>query len=45
VSWLAYLGEPEFWIRTTQNWQSEMVAVGSMAVLAIYRLFDLDRAT
>jgi fluoride ion exporter CrcB/FEX len=36
VSWLAYLGEPDFWNRTTQNWQSEMLAVGSMAVLAVY---------
>ncbi len=36
VTWLAYLGEPEFWNRTTQNWQSEMLAVGSMAVLGVY---------
>jgi hypothetical protein len=36
VSWLAYLAEPEFWNRTTQNWQSEMLAVGSMAVLGVY---------
>jgi hypothetical protein len=36
VTWLGYLGEPEFWNRTLQNWQSEMLAVGSMAVLAIY---------
>jgi hypothetical protein len=36
VSWLGYLGEPDFWNRTTQNWQSEMLAVGSMAVLAVY---------
>ncbi|WP_458116010.1 DUF6766 family protein [Arthrobacter sp. D2-10] len=31
-----YLGAPEFWNRTFQNWQSEFLAVGSMAVLAIY---------
>lgn len=36
ISWLAYLGGAEFWNRTLQNWQSEMLAVGSMAVLAIY---------
>jgi hypothetical protein len=36
VSWLAYLGEADFWNRTLQNWQSEMLAVGSMAVLAIF---------
>jgi hypothetical protein len=36
VTWLGYLGEPEFWNRTLQNWQSEMLAVGSMAVLAVY---------
>jgi hypothetical protein len=36
VSWLAYLGEPDFWNRTLQNWQSEMLAVGSMAIFAVY---------
>ncbi|HYH32434.1 MAG TPA: DUF6766 family protein [Pseudonocardia sp.] len=36
VSWLAYLGEADFWNRTLQNWQSEMLAVGSMAVLAVF---------
>jgi hypothetical protein len=36
VSWLGYLGEPDFWNRTLQNWQSEFLAVASMAVLAIY---------
>jgi hypothetical protein len=36
VTWLAYLGDPDFWNRTLQNWQSEMLAVGSMAVFAIY---------
>jgi hypothetical protein len=36
VTWLAYLGEPDFWNRTLQNWQSEMLAVGSMAVLGVY---------
>ena len=36
VSWAAYLVEPDFWNRTLQNWQSEFLAVGSMAVLSIY---------
>ena len=36
VSWAQYLAEPEFWNRTLQNWQSELLAVASMAVLAVY---------
>jgi hypothetical protein len=36
LSWGSYLGNPDFWSRTLQNWQSEFLAVGSMAVLAIY---------
>jgi hypothetical protein len=36
VSWPKYLTEPDFWNRTLQNWQSELLAVASMAVLAIY---------
>jgi hypothetical protein len=36
VSWLAYVGKPDFWSRTLQNWQSEFLAVGSMAILAVY---------
>jgi len=36
VSWLHYLGSSDFWSRTLQNWQSEFLAVGSMAVLSIY---------
>ncbi|MEV4512414.1 DUF6766 family protein [Dactylosporangium sp. NPDC049525] len=36
VSWLDYLTEPDFWNRTLQNWQSELLAVFSMVVLAIY---------
>ena len=31
-----YVGTSDFWNRTLQNWQSEFLAVGSMAVLAIY---------
>jgi hypothetical protein len=36
VSFTQYLGTPDFWNRSLQNWQSELLAVGSMAVLAIY---------
>jgi hypothetical protein len=36
VSWIDYLGTPNFWESTLQNWQSEFLAVGSMAVLSIY---------
>jgi hypothetical protein len=31
-----YVGTSDFWNRTLQNWQSEFLAVGSMAVLSIY---------
>ena len=36
VSWLGYIGSSDFWEATFQNWQSEFLAVGSFAVLAIY---------
>ena len=36
VSWLGYLGSADFWQASLQNWQSEFLAVGSMAVLSIY---------
>ena len=36
VTWSQYIREPDFWNRTLQNWQSELLAVASMAVLAIY---------
>jgi hypothetical protein len=36
ISWAEYLVGADFWNRTLQNWQSEFLAVGSMAVLAIY---------
>jgi hypothetical protein len=36
IAWTAYVGHPDFWSRTLQNWQSEFLAVGSFAVLAIY---------
>jgi uncharacterized protein DUF6766 len=36
VSWGRYLLDPDFWERTLQNWQSEFLAVGTMAVFTIY---------
>ena len=36
VSWLSYLGSATFWEATLQNWQSEFLAVGSFAVLAVF---------
>lgn len=36
VGWADYLTRADFWSRTLQNWQSEFLAVGSMAVLAIF---------
>jgi hypothetical protein len=36
VSWLGYLGTPTFWQSTLQNWQSEFLVIGSVAVFAIY---------
>jgi hypothetical protein len=36
VAYTGYLTRPDFWERTLQNWQSEFLAVGSMAVLSIY---------
>jgi hypothetical protein len=31
-----YLAQGDFWSRTLQNWQSEMLAVGSMAIFSVY---------
>jgi hypothetical protein len=36
VSWVDYLGRADFWERTLENWQSEFLAVGSMAIFAVY---------
>ncbi|SOC46830.1 hypothetical protein SAMN05660748_0466 [Blastococcus aggregatus] len=36
VTFAGYLGEADFWNRSFQNWQSEMLAVGSMAIFAVY---------
>jgi Mn2+/Fe2+ NRAMP family transporter len=36
VTWGSYLVHADFWNRTLQNWQSEMLAVGSMAIFSVY---------
>jgi hypothetical protein len=36
LPWLGYLAAADFWSRSLQNWQSEFLAVGSMAVLSIF---------
>jgi hypothetical protein len=36
VTWTGYLMRPDFWEKTFQNWQSEFLAVGTMAVFTIY---------
>jgi hypothetical protein len=36
VAWSVYLGSADFWNRSLQNWQSEFLAIGSMAVLSVY---------
>jgi hypothetical protein len=36
VDYVSYLGSARFWESTLQNWQSEFLAVGSMAIFAVY---------
>lgn len=36
LAWPSYLASADFWNRSLQNWQSEFLAIGSMAVLSIY---------
>lgn len=36
INMFAYLGEPNFWFETFQNWQSEFLSVLSIVVLTIY---------
>jgi hypothetical protein len=36
VSWGTYLLTPDFWEKSLQNWQSEFLAVGTMAAFTIY---------
>ena len=36
LSWGRYVTTSDFWNRTLQNWQSEFLAVGTMAIFAVY---------
>jgi hypothetical protein len=36
VTWVSFLGRADFWNRTLQNWQSEFLAVATMAAFSIY---------
>ena len=36
LSLTEYLVHPDFWVRTLQNWQSELLAVGSMTIFAVF---------
>jgi hypothetical protein len=36
ITWGDYLTRADFWEKTLQNWQSEFLAVGSMAILAVF---------
>jgi Domain of unknown function (DUF6766) len=36
IGWTSYFASAEFWEMTLQNWQSEFLAVGTMAVYTIY---------
>jgi membrane protein implicated in regulation of membrane protease activity len=36
LTWAGYVTSADFWNRTFQNWQSEFLAVASMAAFAIY---------
>jgi hypothetical protein len=36
VSWAGYLTRADFWEATLENWQSEFLAVGSMAAFTVY---------
>ncbi|MGW1024472.1 DUF6766 family protein [Streptomyces sp. NPDC002577] len=36
ISWPEYIVSADFWSRTLQNWQSEFLAIASMAILSIY---------
>jgi hypothetical protein len=36
VGWGEYLTTPDFWEKSLQNWQSEFLAVGTMAIFTVY---------
>ncbi|WP_328476168.1 hypothetical protein OHS71_02140 [Streptomyces sp. NBC_00377] len=36
IGWTQYIASADFWSRSLQNWQSELLAVASMAILSVY---------
>ncbi|MFH9954606.1 DUF6766 family protein [Streptomyces roseolus] len=36
LDWSTYLASSDFWSRSLQNWQSELLAVCAMAILSVY---------
>jgi hypothetical protein len=36
TNWVGYIQTADFWQATLQNWQSEFLAVGSMAIFSVY---------
>ena len=36
VSWSTYLGTADFWEKTLQNWQSEFMAIASIAIFSVF---------
>ncbi|MEU2507380.1 DUF6766 family protein [Streptomyces sp. NPDC007863] len=36
LDWGAYLASSDFWSRSLENWQSELLAVAAMAILSVY---------
>ena len=36
LTWTQYVVSSDFWNRTLQNWQSELLAVGSIAIFAVF---------
>jgi hypothetical protein len=36
LSWSSYIATSDFWEKTLQNWQSEFLAIGTMAVFTVY---------
>lgn len=36
ISLVQFLGTPDFWFQSMQNWQSEFLAVGALVVLSIF---------
>ncbi|MFI8825065.1 DUF6766 family protein [Streptomyces sp. NPDC053431] len=36
IDWSSYLASSDFWNRSLQNWQSELLAVSAMAILSVY---------